>query len=261
MIHWSVKGKTAPGWPLQAAKVMVPSHKDLGKSPQTESVVGRRTFQKKTCLKALSHTFLKIVLVNIYEYRGGSQSSPTLHSSVLNTLSARCSCTSPVYAIDLLEVGHLSPRLGWPARLTRVPEHRWTALDRVMQRGVRRHRLAIDFQRRSLYHPRLWYPICLRVGPRMPIWDEKNPRRGSHVIALWTHGAGPFQSHPRRNECPRTLPSPVATIYPLAKSFRALRWKMKWTCGDGGISLMRKHVKKWIEAAGPHLATVKLFHP
>lgn len=97
---------------------MVPPHKDPGKSPQKESVVGRRTFQKKTCLKALSHTFFKNSAVEHIRVQRRFSILANKHSSALNTLSARCSCTSPVYAIDLLEVGTPLPASG----LARTPD-------------------------------------------------------------------------------------------------------------------------------------------
>lgn len=240
---------------------MVPFYKDLGKSPQKESVVGR-TFQKKTCLKPLSHTFLKIGLLNIYEYRGGSQSSPT--NTGLRWIHYPPAAPAP--PPPLWRHWFAGSRTPLPTSgLVRTPDES----TRAQMDGLR----PSDAERSAAASSGDWFseailvsssPLISYLSPRRPPdahlrW--KKPQTRSHVIALWTHGAGPFQSHPRRNECPRTLPSPVAAIYPLAESFRALRWKMKWTCGDGGISLMRKHVEKSIEAAGPHLATVKLFHP
>lgn len=116
------------------------SHGSLAQRPGQEPADRKRGWEedlsKENLLKSpVSYLFKNSAVEHIRVQRRFSILA-NKHSSALNTLSARCSCTSPVYAIDLLEVGHLSPRLGWPARLTRAPEHRWTALDRVMQRGA-----------------------------------------------------------------------------------------------------------------------------
>lgn len=113
----------------------------------------------------------KIVQLNIY------RRFPLLankYSSVLNTLSSLCSCTSPMTPLICWK-SDTSPQVWAGPHACREAAYGWTAVHRAIQGGERQPRLAIDFQRRSLYHPRLWYPICLRVGPRTPIWDEKTP--------------------------------------------------------------------------------------